>query len=80
MLATIRDDTCNALNMQHIITNSKRWDYSDIPGGGHKYIIGPAHMVEGGHHLRKDPQPQPTFTRVDPYSSLSQILISRDPR
>ena len=36
MLATIRDDTCNMLNMQHIIPNSERWDYSDIPGGGHK--------------------------------------------
>ena len=35
MLATIRDDTSNVLNMQHITPNSKRWDYSDIPGGGH---------------------------------------------
>ena len=26
--------------------NSKRWDYSDIPGGGHKKIKGPTHMVE----------------------------------
>ena len=33
--------------MQHIITNSKRWDYSDIPGDGQKYIKRPAHMVEG---------------------------------
>ena len=36
MLTTIRDDTWNVLNMQHIILNSKSWDYSDIPGGGHK--------------------------------------------
>ena len=36
MLATIRDDTWNTLNMQ---------------------MKGPAHMVEGGHHLRKDPTP-----------------------
>ena len=35
MLATIRDDT-NMLNMQHIILNSKIWDYSHIPDGGHK--------------------------------------------
>ena len=27
MLATIRDDTRNALDIQHIIPNSKRWDY-----------------------------------------------------
>ena len=40
MLTTIRDDTWNVLNMRHIIPNSKRWDYSDIPGGGHKKIKG----------------------------------------
>ena len=40
MLATIRDDTWNVLNMQQITPNSKRWDYSDIPGGGHKKIKG----------------------------------------
>ena len=36
MLATIHDDTWNVLNMPHVIPNSKWWDYSDIPGGGHK--------------------------------------------
>ena len=30
MLATIRDDTWNMHNMQHIIPNSKRRDYSDF--------------------------------------------------
>ena len=59
MLATIRDDTWNALNIQHITPNSKRCDYSDIPGCGHKKIKGPAHVVEGGHHLRKAPNPNP---------------------
>ena len=59
MLAIIRDDTWNVLNMEHIIPNSKRSDYSDIPGGGHKYIKGPAHMVEGGHDLRKANNPHP---------------------
>ena len=34
MLATIYDDTWNVLNMQHITPYSKRWDYSDISGGG----------------------------------------------
>ena len=33
MLATIRDKSRHVLNMQHITPNSKRWDYSDIPGG-----------------------------------------------
>ena len=58
-LAPISDDTWNVLNMQHITTNQKRWDYSDIPAGGHKKIKGPAHMVKGGHHLRKAPNPHP---------------------
>ena len=30
---TIRDDTWNVLSMQRITSNSKRWDYLDIPGG-----------------------------------------------
>ena len=59
MLATFRDDTWNVLNMQHITSNSKRWDYSDTPGGGHTKIKGPAHMTEGGHHLGKAPSPHP---------------------
>ena len=61
MLATIHDDTWNVLNMQHIIPNSKRWDYSDITNGGHKKIKGPIHMVEGSHHLRKAPNPHPLW-------------------
>ena len=56
MLATICDDTWNVLNMQYIIPNSKRWD-SNISGD--KKIKGHAHMVDGGHHLRKAPKPQP---------------------
>ena len=59
MLATIHDDTLNVLNMQHITPNSKRWDYSDIPGGGDKKIKGPAHMAESGHRLSKAPTPHP---------------------
>ena len=51
MSATIRYDTWNVLNMQHLSPNSERWDYSDILGGGH--------MVEGVHHLRKAPNPHP---------------------
>ena len=36
MLATIRDDKWNVLNMQHLTPNLKRWDHSDIPGDSHK--------------------------------------------
>ena len=63
MLATIRNDTWKVLNMQHITLNSKRWAYSNIPGGSHgtEKIKGPAHMVEGNHHLRKDPNPDPQY-------------------
>ena len=63
MMATIREDTWNVINMQHITPNSKRWDNSDIPGGGHKKIKGPppTYMVEGGHHLRKALNPTPTW-------------------
>ena len=57
MLATIRDGTWYVLNMQHITPNSKIWDYSDIHLSGHKKIKGPPHMAEGGHHLRKAPNP-----------------------
>ena len=57
VLATIRDGTWNVLNMQHITPCSRIWDYSDIPGGGHKKIKGHAHMLEGGHRLRKAPNP-----------------------
>ena len=62
LLATIRDDTWNVLNMQHIIPNPKKWDYSDIPGGGHKQSKGPAHMVEGDHRLQKN---TPQNTHID---------------
>ena len=47
------------LNMQHIAPNSKRWDYSGIPGGGHEKIKGPAHMAEGGQPLRPQKSPHP---------------------
>ena len=58
MLATIRDDTWTVLNVQHVTTYSKRWDYSDIAVGRYKKIKGPTHMVEGGPH------PHPTLLRT----------------
>ena len=57
MLATIRDDTWNVLNIQNITPNSKRWDYPDITGGSHKKIKGPAYMAEGGQILENPPTP-----------------------
>ena len=59
MLATIRDDTWS---MQHTTPcKLKKWDYSGIPGGGHKKIKGPTHMAECGHHLKK----APTLTQLE---------------
>ena len=74
MLATIRDDTWNAMNMQHITPNSKRWNYSDIPGGGTK-IKGPAHVVEVGLHLRNR-TPTPThFGVTSQYEYLKHSVL-----
>ena len=59
MLATIRDDTWNVQNMLHIIINLKRWNIQTSPMVAIDRLKGPAHMVEGGHHLRKAPNPDP---------------------
>ena len=52
MLDTMRDDT---RNVQHETHNPKfeKMDYSDIPSGSIWKIKGPAHLVEGDHHLRR---------------------------
>ena len=76
MSATIRDDPWNVLNMQHITQNSKRWDYSDPPGGGHKKIEGPAQMTERGHHIRKSPYPHQHSSK-DEYN-IPMALIQWD--
>ena len=67
MLATIRDDTWNVLNIQHIFPNSKRWDCSDIPG----------HMAEGAHNLRKDlnPHPQLVGRRLHTNLQIEPVII-----
>ena len=57
MLATIRDDTWNVLNMQIIIPNSKRWDYSDIAGGGHNRLKYPPTWLKVATTLEKPPTP-----------------------
>ena len=57
MLATIHDDTWNVLNMQHITPNSKRWDYSDIPGGGTERLKDPPTWLKATNTLEKDPNP-----------------------
>ena len=52
MLATIRDDTWNVLNTQHIIPNLKKWVCLDIPGVGHKagFIVAQS-LMKGVVHL-----------------------------
>ena len=76
MLATIRDGTWNMFNMQHITPNLKRWDYSDIPGGGtERKIKGPTHMIESGHYLRNRPQPPPTPQEVVVWHWLTGLPV-----
>ena len=65
MLATVPYDTWNVFNMQNITPYSKRWDYSDIPGGG-KW---PAQMAE------TDRNPQPTVTNGFPAKQDMDAMI-----
>ena len=74
MLATIRDDTWNVLIMQHTTQNSKRWDYSYIPGSGLKKIKGPAHMFESGHHVRKATNPHPLWPLLLTWFNFNPIM------
>ena len=69
MLVTIRGDTYNMLNMQHIIWNSKRWDYSDTPDGDHKKIKGPAHMI-GLKVATTSEKPPTALTHNGPFNSF----------
>ena len=57
MLATICDDTWNVVHMQHIIPNSKRLDYSDIPGSGHKRLKDLPTWLKGATTLENPPTP-----------------------
>ena len=63
MLTTIRDDTWN---MQHITPNSKRWDYSNIPGDGHNKIKGPTHMQKVATTSEKPPPPTHVYWASHP--------------
>ena len=63
MLATIHDDAWNVLNMQHITSNSKQWDYSDIPGGSHNRLKDPPTWLKVATTLEK-PQTPPTIVYV----------------
>ena len=61
MLATIREDTWN---MQHIISKSKRWNFSDIPGGSGaiKDLKDLPTWFKVATTLEKDPNPHPEAT------------------
>ena len=65
MMATIRNDTLNVLNMQHITPNSKRWNHSDIPGGGHKRLKDPLTWLKVASTLEKPPTPPTRPQSVD---------------
>ena len=59
MLARIRDDTWNVLNIQHMTPNSKRWAYSDAHGGGHKRWKDPPTWLTVTTTLEKAPNHHP---------------------
>ena len=46
IFATIRDDTWNVLNMQHINQNSKRWNYSGFQVVEREKMKGPIRLVD----------------------------------
>ena len=71
MLATIRDDTCNVLNMQHIPPNSKRWDYSDILVVAIKRLKDLPTWLKVATTLEKPPTP--THIRPKWYNTLLNI-------
>ena len=51
------------------------------PGGGHKKIKGPTHMVEVGHHLRKAPDPHPDRQQVISWTNAAMLTkVSNDTR
>ena len=69
MLVTIRDDTWNALNAQHITLKSERWDYSDIPSGGHKRLKDPPTWLKLATTLKIPPPPStPILPRIMTYN------------
>ena len=71
MLAWISDDTWNVHNMQHIIPNSKRWDYSDIPVVAINKLKDPPTWLKVATTLEKPPTPTHwlhqaiTWTNID---------------
>ena len=73
MLATIHDETWNVLNMQHIIPNSKRWDYSDIPGSGHKRLKDPLTWLKVATTLQNPPTPIHTSPREEILKDVSEF-------
>ena len=47
------------------------------PRYGNEKIKGPAHMVEGDHHLRKDPYPNPPMIQSNlPSASLGEEYLN----
>ena len=74
MLAIVRDDTWNVLNMQYITPNSKRWDCSDILVGRQKGLKDLPAWMKVTTTLEKDPTPHPNIL-----GELGQYLGCRWP-
>ena len=84
MLATIHNDTRNVLNIQCIIPNSKRWDYSDTPDGGQCIIPNSKRWdysdTPGGGHkkIQRPAQKYSGSIRPIPWKLMPWTLASLD--
>ena len=75
MLATIRDDTRNMLNTQHIIPNSKRWDHSIIHGGGSERLKDLPTWLKVTTTLDKSNVKERPLGRLNQYTALNGNYI-----
>ena len=77
-LATIGDNTWNVPNMQHIIPNSKRWDYSDIPSGAINRLKDPPTRLKVATTLENPPNPHPQQQRKHPPIHSLKDLVTEE--
>ena len=67
----------NVLNMQYITPNSKRWDYSDIPGGGHKRFKDPSTWLKVAT-FEKPPTPPTDGWRMARHQLRTAAMLKCD--
>ena len=68
----------NVLNMQYITPNSKRWDYSNIPGGGQKRIKDPSTWLKVATTFEKPPNPPTDGWRMARHRLRTAAMLKCD--